>query len=262
MTDKLLITQDEQVLTLSINRPQVRNAVDPETMTALQDAVQKAGTDDSVRVIVITGEGGAFCSGADIQGAMQSGGDLAENAYKTLTEVYGPTMLAIRDCPKPIIAAVEGYAAGIGCDLALRCDMRVMSDTAKFAELFVRVGLIPDGGGTYMLPRLVGLGRAMEIMFSGRSILADEALRIGLANHVYPEATFKHEMMEFAIMMTKQSPLALQRGKKAMIASLESTFEESLLREATLQRELFSSEDGAEGFMAFLEKRQPNWKGR
>lgn len=262
MTEKLLISFEDGVTTLTINRPEVRNAVDPETMTAIREALEAANDDGQTRCVVLTGAPGAFCSGADIQSAMSSGAT-PDDTYRVLSECYGPTQLAIRDCNWPVIAAVDGYAAGLGCDIALRCDMRLASENGLFAELFIRVGLIPDGGGTYMLPRLVGIGRAMEMMFTGKKIEAQEALRIGLANAVFPVETFQADVMGYAKTIAAQAPLALIRGKKAMLASLEGgSYADALAREASYQREIFSSEDGFEGFAAFLKKRPPQWKGR
>ena len=172
----------------------------------------------------------------------------------------GFTLQAIRASSWPVIAAVDGYAAGIGCDFALTCDLRLITERARFAELFARVGLIPDGGGTYLLPRLVGLGRAMELMFTGRDVLAEEALQIGLANHVFAIENFAAEVQAYAAVLASQSPHALKRGKAAMLAALDSSYTESLDREATYQREIFAQPDGTEGFQAFIEKRSPVWK--
>lgn len=264
MSEKLLISHVGRVLTLTINKPEVRNAVDDAVMLEVLEALTAASDNPDVGVIVLTGAGGHFCTGADIKSAMANQRDqsLGDSVYHTLTQVYAPVQLAIRNNAKPVIAAIEGYAAGFGCDLALRCDLRVVSETAQFAELFIRVGLIPDGGGTYMLPRLVGMARAMEIMFSGRNIPAQEALAIGLVNQVLPAENFQAQVADYAATLAKNAPMALARGKRAMVAALESTFEAAMAQEAILQRELFNSEDGAEGFVAFLEKRPPVWKGR
>src|SRR5258705_12615679 len=173
-TSTLLIEQHNGVCTMTINRPEVRNAVDADTMIALGDAVRAFDEQSDMHVIVITGAGGAFSAGADIAAAMQSSITPAD-AHRILTEAYGPTLRAIRACPWPIIAAVDGMAAGIGCDLALACDIRLVSERGAFAELFIRVGLIPDGGGAYFLPRLVGLRKALEIIFTGGMVTAKVA---------------------------------------------------------------------------------------
>lgn len=260
MPENVLVARHEAVTAITINRPEVRNAVDDVMMNAIREALVRC-EEDGTRCIVLTGAGGAFSSGADIKKAVANGFS-AERTYHTLTEVYAPTLKAIRSASMPVIAAVDGYAAGIGCDMALACDLRLVSARAKFAELFIRIGLIPDGGGTYLLPRLVGVGRAMEMMFTGRDVEAEEAVSIGLANHVYPVETFMEQVLEFAGRISRQSPNALRLGKKAMLAALDSSYDEALAREAEYQRQIFLSEDGAEGFRAFVEKRAPVWKGR
>ncbi len=256
----LEIDRQEAVTILTMNRPEVRNAVDDELMNALRAALLQCES-DGTRCIVLTGANGSFSSGADIKKAIQSG-YTAENTFHLLTEVYGPTLKTIRLSSWPVIAAVDGFAAGIGCDMALACDIRLVSERARFAELFIRVGLIPDGGGTYLLPRLVGIGRAMEMMFTGRDVDASEAVQIGLANHSYPVETFMEEVLKFASIISKKSPQALRRGKAAMLAAMDSDYASSLAREAENQKEILSSEDGPEGFLAFAQKREPVWTGR
>lgn len=257
----LLVTRQENITLMTINRPEVRNALNDTVMFALRDALA-ACADDGTRCVVITGAGGAFSSGADLKYAALKG-FTPDNAYHTLTDVYAPTLRAIRACPMPVIAAVDGYAAGIGCDMALACDLRLVSARAKFSELFIRIGLIPDGGGTFLLPRLIGSGRAMEMIFTGADIEADEAVRIGLANHhVLPVESFMDDVAAYAGRISAQSPGAMRRAKAALYAALESGYEESTAREATFQREILHSEDGIEGFTAFIEKRPPRWTGR
>ncbi|MFN8501282.1 enoyl-CoA hydratase/isomerase family protein [Kouleothrix sp.] len=260
MSDSLLISRDGPVTTLTLNRPAVRNAVDGATMLALRDAVEACAGDGTTRVIVLAGAGGAFCSGADLTLAAQPGIS-PEAAWRVLGDAYHPALLAIHGSRWPVIAAVDGVAAGLGCDLALACDMRLASARAQFAELFIRVGLIPDGGGTWSLPRLVGLGRALELMYTGASVGADEARAIGLANQVYPAERFAAEVAAYAARLAEQAPLALTRIRQAARAAQESSFAESLAREAALQREILTSADGFEGFRAFLEKRRPRWQG-
>lgn len=260
MTETLLTSRRDGVTTFAINRPAVRNAVDAPTMIALREGIESCET-DGTRVIVITGTGGAFSSGTDISVALQPG-VTPDAAYRTLTEAYAPTLLALKASSWPVIAAVDGMAAGLGCDIALACDLRLISDRGAFAELFIRVGLVPDGGGTWSLPRLVGLGRAMELMWTGRTVEAEESVQIGLANARFATETFADEVQQYAAQIAQQAPLALTRGKRAMLADLEGSFAESLQREAEYQREIFAGEDGWEGFRAFAEKRKPVWKGK
>lgn len=262
LTDTLLVDLANGVCTLTINRPQVRNAVDGATMIALREALQDYAARPDTQVIVITGANGAFSSGADIQMALQANATPSD-AMRILTEAYAPTIQAIRNCPWPVIAAVDGMAAGIGCDLALVCDIRLVSARGAFAELFIRVGLIPDGGGTYLLPRLVGLGKAFEMMVTGETVNAQDALTIGLANKVFPTETFCQEVTTYAEKLARQAPLALVRGKKAMLAALhDQSLADAMAREAKYQTEIFQSEDGFEGFRAFMEKRPPRWTGK
>ena len=260
MTETLLVERHDAVTVLSINRPDVKNAVDDVVMPAIREALSEA-ENNGTRCVVLTGVGGSFSSGADIKKAI-SNGMSADSTYRMLTDVYGPTLKAIRMFPYPVIAAVDGFAAGIGCDMALACDIRLVSERSKFSELFIRVGLIPDGGGTYLLPRLVGTGRALEMMFTGMDVDAQNAVQIGLANRIYPTDTFMHDVLEYATRISKQSPAALRFGKQAVQLSLNSSYEDALQREAEYQREILYGEDGAEGFMAFAEKRAPVWKGR
>lgn len=260
MSDKVLTRTAGAVRIITINRPEVRNALDAETAHTIRAAVLESET-DGTRCIVLTGAGGAFSSGADIKAAIASG-MTPDDLARLLTDAYAPTLKAIRGASMPVIAAVDGYAAGIGCDLALACDLRLASENARFAELFIRIGLIPDGGGTYLLPRLVGTGRALELIFTGRDVQADEAERIGLANRVFPAATFMDDVIAFAQTIARQSPQALRWAKAALLASLDSSYDEALAREAGYQHEILRSEDGMEGFAAFVEKRAPQWKNR
>jgi len=260
MNDALLIDRRDGVCTLTINRPAVRNAVDEPTMIRIREAIE-ASADDGTRVIVLTGAGGAFSSGADIKAALEAK-VTPDTAYRVLSEAYGPTLRAVRNSPWPVIAAVDGPAAGIGLDLALACDLRLASERAAFAELFIRVGLIPDGGGTYTLQRIVGLGRAMEMILTGETVDAARAHAIGLVNRIFPTEGFAGAVHAFAAKLARQSPHALRRARQAVLAAREGTFEEALAREAAHQRAIFESEDGFEGFRAFLEKRPPKWTGK
>jgi 2-(1,2-epoxy-1,2-dihydrophenyl)acetyl-CoA isomerase len=261
MTDKLLLDHAGAVTTITFNRPALRNAVDAETMAALREAIVGCGEDETTRVIVLAGAGGAFCSGADVSVLTQAGAT-PNSAWRILSEFYHPALRAIHASRWPVIAAVDGVAAGLGCDIALACDIRLASARAQFAELFIRVGLIPDGGGTWSLPRIIGLGRALELIYSGASVPAEEAHAIGMASYVFPTEQFAAEVATYAGRLAAQAPLALTRIRQAVRAAQESTFVESLDREAALQREILLSEDGFEGFRAFLEKRKPIWKGR
>ena len=254
----LLIEQTGGVRTLTLNRPRLRNAINPAIMNELRGVIEDCG--EATRVIIITGADGAFCSGAEITPDSISQLN-AEAAVSILTDSYHPALRAIRAAPCPVIAAVDGVAAGFGCDLALACDLRIVSERAQFAELFVRVGLIPDGGGTWTLPRLIGMGRALELFYTGAAVAATEAVQIGLANRVIAGEHFAEEVATFAQTLAAQAPNSLRRVRQAVYAAQELTFEQALAQEARLQREIFASPDGMEGFRAFVEKRAPRWGG-
>jgi 2-(1,2-epoxy-1,2-dihydrophenyl)acetyl-CoA isomerase len=264
--ERLLLEKFDAVTVITFNAPEVRNAIDYDMMLVLREMIEACGS-DGTRCIVITGAPGeegaqpAFCSGLNIKRAMADG-MTPNDTFRGLTESFHPAMKAIRTAPMPVIAAVDGYAAGFGCDIALSCDLRLVTERARFSEMFIRMGLIPDGGGTYLLPRLIGLGMALELMFTGRDVTAEEAHRIGLANHIIRHEVFMDEVLQFAAMLGEKSPNALRRGKAAMLAALESSYSDALLREAENQRDILTSEDGLEGFMAFLQKREPVWKGK
>jgi 2-(1,2-epoxy-1,2-dihydrophenyl)acetyl-CoA isomerase len=267
--ERLLIEKHAAITVLTFNTPEVRNAIDYDMMRAMLAAVE-ACYSDGTRCLIVTGAAGvegsqpAFCSGLNIKWAMTQGMS-PEGTFEGLTEVLHPALKAMRAAPFPVIAAVDGYAGGFGCDIALSCDLRLVSERARFGELFIRIGLIPDGGGTYLLPRLVGLGMAMEMMFTGRDVTADEAHRLGLANHIIRHEVFMDEVLAFAGELARKSPQALRRGKAAMLAALEGgagSYEAALQREAENQRDILMSEDGMEGFMAFLQKRDPVWTGK
>lgn len=266
MEDTVLIGKHDYVTVITINSPEVRNAIDHDNMPLIRQAVEACGQ-DGTRVIILTGSAGAdgskpaFSSGLNIKKAL-SNGMSADTVESGLRDNFHLTLKALRASPCIVIGAVDGYAAGFGCDLALNCDLRLISDRARFAELFTRIGLLPDGGGTYLLPRLVGLGRAMELILTARDVLPEEAVQIGLASRVIPHQTFIQEVLVFAHDLSKRSPLALRAAKHAMIASLDGTYEQALDREAAAQYTLLASEDGMEGFAAFLEKRDPVWKAR
>lgn len=257
MAMPVLSEQHGRVKLITINRPEVKNAVDAVTMNFLREAILES-EHDQTRVVVVTGAGGSFCSGADIKAAMSA--DInPEKAIEILQNSYGPTLKAIRDLKWPVIAAIDGAAAGIGLDLALACDLRLASERAVLSELFIKVGLIPDGGGTWTLQRLVGEARAREMTYTGMPVDAAKALDWGLVNHVYPVENFGQAIIEFASHIAMQSPDALRLGKKAITEAMHGSYEEALQREANYQRRIFEGKWGFEGFQAFIEKRPPRW---
>ena len=257
--DVLLLERDGKVAVLTLNRPRAKNALDAALLEALGKQLAALAEDASVRAIVITGAGGAFCSGADLKAAMSGG--VFDKLDATL-DLYHAIIRAIVGAPKPVLALVEGGAVGFGCDIALACDMRVLAEGAYLQEKFVKIGLMPDGGGTFWLPRLVGLGRAMEIILLGEPIDANAALALGLANRVVPAASIREEGMALARRLANGPPLAYAEIKRAVRAGLGGTIDTALEMEKKGQLKCLVSNDAFEGVAAWVQKREPDFQGK
>jgi len=254
----ILVERRDRVATVTINRPEKRNALNIQTRAEGAATLDELRVDDSVRVVVLTGAGDkAFIAGADIA-------EFAERTAIQQREVMLDRSLfnAIDSFPKPIIAMVNGYCLGGGCEVALACDLRIASDRASFGQPEINLGIIPGGGGTQRLTRLVGEGKAMELILSGEIINAETALQIGLVNHVVPADQLATRTMEIAIRIAEKSPIALRLAKEAVKLASRSNLDEGLRREVDLFALCFSSEDKDEGVKAFLEKRKAEFKGR
>ena len=256
MAAKLLVEIRDRVQWLTLNRAERRNALDREVMSDLKDALVHCGHDEAVRVIVITGAGGAFSAGADLKANAEVHGkeDLIER-------YYNPVIRAIRHADKPVIAAIDGVAAGYGCSLALACDIRVASERARLSLIFVKVGLGLDGGASYFLPRLAGL-RAYELALTGDMVEAERAERIGLVNHVFAVEGFDERVQSYAVRLAAQAPIAMSRIKRSIDRALDTGLDEVLESERFHQQDIFRTEDFTEGVSAFLEKRVAVYKGR
>ncbi|HEY0194962.1 MAG TPA: enoyl-CoA hydratase-related protein [Kofleriaceae bacterium] len=250
----------DRVRTITLDRPGSRNGLTTEVCDLLIEAVRAVPADG--RVIVVTGANGAFCSGLDLKDAIRRGVTSGPDLERGLRDHYHGVIRAIAGSDRPTIALVDGPAAGFGCDLALACDLRVGSDRAVFGEIFVKRGLMPDGGGTYHLSRIVGLGRALELMLTGDLVRADDALRIGLLNRLFPEAEVAARAHELAAQIAAGPPLVHRAVKRAVYASLDGDLDAALDREATGQVALLQSRDFTEGVTAFLQKRPPTFEGR
>jgi 2-(1,2-epoxy-1,2-dihydrophenyl)acetyl-CoA isomerase len=246
------------VLTLTLNRPDALNSFTVEMKEALLAALKDAARDKSVRVVILTGAGRAFSAGQDLK--ERQGPDASDLGTELRTR-YNPIILAMRRLEKPIIGAINGVAAGAGASLALACDIVIASDKATFMEAFGKVGLVPDTGSTWFLPRLVGPARAAEMIFTADSVDAATAERIGLINRVVPADKLMDEANALAARLAQSAPIALALAKRALNRALNSNLEDALEFEAQLQSIAGRSADHQEGVAAFVEKRPPNFKG-
>jgi 2-(1,2-epoxy-1,2-dihydrophenyl)acetyl-CoA isomerase len=257
----VLFTLDGRVGTVTLNRPDKLNAFAGEMRQELASVISEATHDDRVRVLLITGAGRAFCSGADV-GYLRdliAAGDW--KSARELVEVGSNVVSSIASLPKPVIAAVNGPAAGGGANLALACDLRLASDRASIGQTFNRIGLHPDWGGTYFLPRLVGPAKALELIFTGDMLDAQEALRLGLFNRVVPHERLMEETRALAERLAAKPPIALALAKQAVRKSFDATLQAMLDLELDHQTRCLTSEDAKEGISAFLEKRMPVFRG-
>jgi 2-(1,2-epoxy-1,2-dihydrophenyl)acetyl-CoA isomerase len=259
----LLYDVKERVATLTLNRPERLNALGDTLREDLYDAVSKCAADPDVGAIVITGAGKGFCSGGDVKSMSERGqsGDTPE-ALERFTPIRDRVILAMRDCPKPIIAAVNGAAAGAGMNLALACDLRIASSTAKFTQAFVKRGLTPDWGGSYFLPRVVGVAKASELLFTGDLIDAARALELGIVNAVVAPEALMDEARTLAQRIAAGPPVAIALTKRAIHHNQDVDLRAALEFETFIQGLARETEDYKEGVKAFMEKRAPNFRGR
>lgn len=251
----------ESICRITLDRPEKLNAFSGTMREDLLAALRAAEADPAVRCVVITGAGRAFCSGGDVEfmASLQRDGD--EERFRGLLEAGRNIIVTIASMTRPVVAAVNGVAAGAGCNLALACDLRIASEHARFSESFVRIGLHPDWGGTFTLPRRVGRSRAFELMATGRMIDAEEALRIGLVDRVVPEGELAAETDVLAAALAAAPPLAIAGLKRALAASEENGLDAQIALETEQQLRCFRSKDAAEGMAAFFEKRKPAFRG-
>ena len=258
----IIYTEEGGIATMTLNRPDEMNALTPGMRESMYQVIENISKDKTVRVLIITGAGRAFCSGADVK-------SLAGNANRPISQRRpartGSGRVSVhvlmQKCEKPIIAAINGVAAGAGLDLAMACDIRIASDNARFTEVYIRRGLLPVEGGIQLLPRLVGIDKACQLIWTGDMIDAREAERIGLVTMVVPHEELEIATRELAEKLAKTAPLAIQRAKRALYAGLNMNLESSMEYIQPLMREIMQSEDHKEGIKAFLEKREPTFKG-
>jgi 2-(1,2-epoxy-1,2-dihydrophenyl)acetyl-CoA isomerase len=262
--ETIQVATADSVCTVTLNRPESLNSFNDQLTTDLINVTKELRRDAQVRAVILTGAGRAFSSGQDLGDLKKKYSDPAHVAHlgNDLRRRYGPLISGLRELEKPVIAAVNGVAAGAGMSLALACDIRIASEKASFIEVFVNVGLVPDSASTFMLPRLVGLGKAMELCFTGDKVSAEDALRWGIVNKVVPADQLIPAATEMATKLAKLPTKAIGLTKRLLNQAGTSDLAAQLEAEAFAQETAGLSADHREGVMAFFEKRQPNFTGK
>lgn len=256
----VLVKRSGDTAVVSLNRPDSLNAFDAQLRGDLRLAVREVNEDPAVRVAVLTGEGRAFCAGADLAESAEGGAHF--RVEDQLNGEYKPILLEMNSAPMPWIAAVNGAAAGIGSAFAMNCDLVVMAENAYLYQAFSAIGLVPDGGVTWHLVRTLGRQRAYEVIVSGEKVRAHKCLDWGLCNRVVASEDLMEQTLAWAGELSGKSPLALRYAKQALNSAMENSVGETISQEAALQHICINSADAKEGVAAFLEKREPRWQGR
>lgn len=249
----------DSIATITLNRPEVYNALNDGITFEFQDALKIVSKDDAIRVVVVTGAGKAFCSGQDLKAVA---GQEKRSFLESLHKRYNPIISTMRNLPKPILCRLNGVAAGAGCSLALACDMIIASEEATLIEVFINIGLVPDSGSSYFLPRLVGKAKAFELCSMGNRVKASEALLLGMVNRVVPADQLDRVVKEYTDYFSKAPTKSIGLIKRMLDKSANSTLEQALDYEAYCQEIAGSSNDYKEGVAAFLEKRKPDFTGK
>lgn len=255
----LLFEKENGIATVTLNRPEVYNALNDEITFELQDAFRETAKDESIRVVILTGQGKAFCAGQDLKASSSAE---KRSFMDSLHKRYNPLIRAMRGLPKPVICRLNGVAAGAGCSIALACDMIIAAENATLIEVFINIGLVPDSGSSFFLPRLTGMAKAFELCTMGSRITADEGVRLGLINRCIPEGQLDSVVKEHADYFSNAPTKAIGLIKKMLNKSAHATLDEMLDYEAYCQEIAGSSSDYREGVAAFIEKRKPQFTGK
>jgi enoyl-CoA hydratase/carnithine racemase len=264
----VLYDKEGNIGIVTLNRPEKLNALTWEMNNRVHDICEEVKRDDGIRAVILTGNGRAFCAGTDVSGRAEtpepSASERVLSRVRSRSSTFDrSTLWGFTNIPKPTVCAINGAAVGLGAELTLHCDIRIASQSARWGQVFVLRGWVPDtGAGTYLLPRVVGLSKACELVFSGEIIDAAEMLRIGLVSKLVPDAHLKSSAIEMARKLVKGAPLAVRMAKELIYRSLERNMEEHAQANSAAFGMLTATEDHAEGVRSFLEKREPRWRGR
>ena len=261
-TTDLILEKDGPIAVLTLNRPDKMNAISADMRVAIPQALQEIQEDDSVRALILTGAGRGFCSGADVAvQAARAAGQVTDTSRQTLLQLVGSFILAFEKVNKPVIAAVNGIAAGVGLTMTLTCDIRIASANARFSAIWVKRGLIADGGASLLLPLTVGMEKALELCFTGEVINAQEAERIRLVSRVVPAEELMTRAKELAQKIAANPPISVELAKRVMWEKVRNQLREQLIFESYAQGLCRTTQDQKEAVKAFMEKREPQFKG-
>ncbi len=261
-TEELLVTFSESILTITLNRPDRMNAISGPMLGELSRVLMQANIDPDVRCVIMTGNGRGFCAGLDLKDQMGGNGVGAGRRGYQLFDLHNSPPIVINRMDKPMICALNGAAAGYGMDMALGCDIRIASENAKMGAVFAKRGVLPESGGCWYLPRLLGWAKAAEVAFMGDVLDAKKSLELGLVNKVVPHDDLMAETMKMARQIAKNAPLSVQTTKRMMRLGMEENFETAVDHIYLQLLPLFASDDFKEGLASFAERREPSFKGR